>query len=457
MDGTGLQGQLRELRKALQAIPETREPPKPTLRIIGSGRAEQHWNRFLWYFLNPDQPHGFGADLLTSFLDKVDQQTTADIDYLHRDIERVEVDMEVTSPQNNRPDIVVRSPGEWFVCIECKVDATETNGQLARYIKDPYIGSELKATYPEEGHNYLFLSKSTAPDADTKFQLTKGNAPDPFLGEYLAADNTPAEYHARFVDLYWHHVVEAFNETLHLTRGQYPNQSISQLDDFHANISSVISMTDDDFTETQKEKMQLLDEYRDEIDELFEAAEALRRPLAEDGEWVDVFRSAAPECDVWADEWHCRRDKWGCIFLDGWYLDNDWTPTTNHQETRGGPGHRLHFSHMIRKKRSFRDGILVFELRCSSNNEIRSVFNDLYNSDSWQSKLDSACDDYGITNKGNQKTYTTRTYDVDQAGLPESYFEMLETAFKDHRELAQTVDEIHKKALDQVGSQGVTD
>ncbi|WP_257300898.1 PD-(D/E)XK nuclease family protein [Haloarchaeobius sp. FL176] len=447
MGGNELKKELRELRRSLQAIPEAREPPKPTLRILGSARAEQYWNRLLWYFLNPDQPHGFGADLLTSFLDKLAQQTTADVEYIHRHIDRVKVGMEVSSPNDNRPDLVIRSPSNWFVCIECKVDAGETNDQLTRYIQDPYIGNELKSTYPEAGHHYVYLSKTTASDANTELHLTKETAPTSFVDDYLSANSTADEYHKRFVDLSWGHVVDAFTDVVRFSRGQYPDRSVSQLDDFHANINKVTSMTDDDFTERQKEKMQFLDEYRSEIDELFEAAEALRRPLAEDGEWVDMFRSVAPDCEVWTDEWHCRRDKWGCIFQSGWYRDNNWEPTTDHQETRGGSGHRLHFTHMIRKERSFRDGVLKFELRSSTNNSVRSVFNNLYNSERWQTKLDSVCDEHGITNKGNQKTYTTATYDVNQAGLPESYFETLETAFSDHQELAHLVNQIHREAV----------
>ena len=63
-----LEEQFRELRTSLDAIPDVSEPPKSTLRILGSARSEQTWNTLLAYFLDPNQPHGFGIDLLTSFL-----------------------------------------------------------------------------------------------------------------------------------------------------------------------------------------------------------------------------------------------------------------------------------------------------------------------------------------------------------------------------------------------------
>jgi hypothetical protein len=137
-----LTDRFRELRTSLEALPEVTEPPKPMLRILGSARSEQKWNTMLAYFLDPTQPHGFGADLLKAFLDRVGQVTDDEIDYYHRDIEQVTVDTEVTSPQDNRLDILIRVPDEWFVCIESKVDASEGNRQTQRYVEDTHIGNE---------------------------------------------------------------------------------------------------------------------------------------------------------------------------------------------------------------------------------------------------------------------------------------------------------------------------
>ncbi|WP_267642071.1 PD-(D/E)XK nuclease family protein [Haloarchaeobius amylolyticus] len=163
--GDKLDDRLREFRASLEAIPEVSEPPKSTLRILGSMRAEQQWNTLLAYFLDPSEPHGFDADLLKRFLDTVSEETGSSIDYIHRDIERVRVDTEVTSPQNNRLDIVIRAPEKWFVCIESKVDASEGERQTQRYIQDKHIGNEEKSEYPQDGHHYVFLSKAHASDS----------------------------------------------------------------------------------------------------------------------------------------------------------------------------------------------------------------------------------------------------------------------------------------------------
>jgi hypothetical protein len=417
--GEDLTDRFRELRASLDALPEVTEPPKPMLRILGSARAEQKWNTLLAYFLDPSQPHGFGADLLKAFLDKAGQVTHDEIEYYHRDIDQVSVETEVTSPQNNRLDIVIRAHEEWFVCIEAKVDAPQGKGKPERYVEDLHIGNEEKSEYPENGRHYLFLSKTFAPN--------------------VTADE--------FEDIYWRHIVEAFQEELNLSHGQYPERSAGQLEDFLSTIITVTNMEENDFEQIQKEKVQLLSEYRNDIDELLAAAESLRQRSIE--EWPELFRSQVDD-DVWTDEWHTRDDygKYGCVFRDGWYRDNEnLAPTLDHDETRGGRGIRLHFVHLIRKKKSFSEGQLTYILRSPASVDLRDEFNRLYNSQRWQNKLEPLLDERGISNKGNLRDYTKKTYAVDQSGLPGSYFETLAVAFKEHIPVAEVVDEILDEAV----------
>lgn len=422
-EGEALSDRLRELRNSLEALPEVTEPPKSTLRVLGSTRAERKWNTLLAYFLDPSQPHGFDADLLTTFLDTITQTTEADLEYYHRDIETVQVETEISSPQNNRLDIVIRSPGAWFVCIESKVEAPEEEGKLCGYLKDPYIGSEEKDEYPEDGHHYVFLSKEHRLDASID----------------------------EFADLYWEDIVETFQAELRRSHGQYPNRSTSQLQDFLSTVIRVTNMEDDDFTETQQEKVRLLSEYRDDIEELFEAADALREQAIE--RWPELFLDQL-DGNLWTDEWHYRYDdygEYGCFFRNGWYLDDENLETTvNHDETTGSTGFRLHLIHMIRRKESFRDGKLTLILRSPTKVELRDEFNSLYNSDRWQDQLEHLLNERGITNKGNMRDYTEKTYEVDQSRLPESYFETLATAFEEHIPVAKTVDGIVEEALDNV-------
>ena len=417
--GDELPDRFRELRTSLKALPEVTEPPKPILRILGSARAERKWNTLLGYFLDPSQPHGFSADLLKTFLDKVGQVTDDEIDYYHRDIEQVTVETEVTSPQNNRLDILIRAPEEWFVCIESKVDAPQEQGKPEGYVKDPHIGNEKKSEYPEDGHYYLFLSKQFAPD--------------------VTAD--------AFEDIYWRHIVGAFQEERKLSHGRFPERSVSQLDDFLSTIITVTNMEESDFEQTQREKVQLLSEYRDDIDDLLDAAESLRERAIE--EWPETFRSQVDD-ELWTDEWRVYEGtkKWGTITKRGWWLDDENLETTSViEETYGDKGFRLFFNHLIRHRESFSRGKLTYRLRSSTNVPLREEFNQLYNSDRWQQELQPLFDNHDITNKGNKENYFIKTYDVDQSRLPESYFETLAIAFEEHLPVVEVIDEILDEAV----------
>jgi hypothetical protein len=414
-----LRDRFRELRTSLKALPEVSEPPKSMLRILGSARSEQRWNTLLAYFLDPSQPHGFNADLLKAFLDVAQSKSDAEIEYYHRDIETIQVDTEATSPQNNRPDIVIRVPGEWFVCIESKVEATEGERQTERYTEDSHINNDEKSEYSKDGHHYLFLSKRFAPDSRA----------------------------SGFSDLYWDQVVDAFHEELRRSHGKYPERSVNQFEDFLSTITQVTSMEDDDFTTIQKEKVQLLSEYRNDIDDLLEATNSLRERAIED--WPELFRSQV-DGELWTDEWNTRPDhgEFGVLFRDGWYLDNEeLEPTLDYKATQGNTGFRLHFVHLIRRKESFTRGKLIYILRSPTNVELRDEFNELYTSDRWQNELEPILDERDITNKGNLRDYTHKEYEVDQSGLPESYFETLAVAFEEHLPVARGADEILDEAL----------
>jgi len=424
VDGT-LKDRLRKLRSSLEALPEVSEPPKPTLRILGSMRAEQKWNTLLAYFLDPSQPHGFGADFLRTFLEKADQETDLELHYYHRDFEVVSVETEVTSPQNNRLDILIRTPEEWFVCIESKVDASEGRRQTKRYVEDDHVGNEEKNDYPDDGQHYLFLSK-----------------------EYTA-DSTADE----FEDIYWRHIVEAFQERLNHSHGQYPQRSVSQLEDFLSTVITVTNMAENEFEQIQREKVQLLSEYRTDIEALLEAAETLRQRSIE--QWPELFLEALDD-ELWTDEWHYRYEdyrEYGCLFRDGWYLDDErLEPTIDHTETKDSTGFRLHFNHLIRNEESFSKGRLTYRLRSPTRVPLRDEFYNQYHSDKWQNKLDPLFEELGITNKGNKANYTRKTYDVDQSGLPESYFETLAFAFEEHLPVAKIIDDVVAEAVEEVKS-----
>ena len=414
-----LNDRMRDLRTSLRAIPDIPESPKSTFRILGSTRSEQDWNTFLAYFLDPSQPHGFGVDLLKSFLNVVQRETATDLEYFHQEIEKVSVATELTSPMDNRLDILIRVPEKWFVWIESKVDAPEGKCQTERYVNDTHVGNEEKGEYPKTGQHYVFLSKRYSADATSN----------------------------EFEDLSWQQVVDAFRERLKRSHGRYPERSVAQLEDFLSTITTVVSTEEDDYIMTQKEKVRLLSKYREDIDELLEAADSLRQRALE--EWPTLFRSQLDE-ELWTGEWQMcdNPGKYGRLFRHGWWLDNEnLAPTTDNEATWGETGFRLHFGHNLRHRRTFARGELTYYLICGTRVPLRDEFNQVYNSDRWQAELDPLLEEREITNKGNKAEIMTKTYDVDQSGLPESYFTTLATAFEEHYPIAEIIDEVLEEAI----------
>lgn len=227
---------------------------------------------------------------------------------------------------------------------------------------------------------------------------------------------------------------------------------MAQLEDFISTIDMVTSTDEDDFTSAQKEKVRLLSEYRSDIDELLDAAETLRERAVD--EWPTLFQSQLDD-DLWTNEWNIRRDdkEYGLLYRHEWYRDDeDLAPTTDYEATWGDRGFRLHFAHMIRQKRSFARGELTYSLICPTSVPLRDEFNELYNSDRGQDKLRPLLEERNITNKGNKRVLMTKTYDVDQSRLSESYFETLATAFEEHLPIAEEMDNVLVKACQSLES-----
>jgi hypothetical protein len=247
-------------------------------------------------------------------------------------------------------------------------------------------------------------------------------------------------------------VVDTLYEELRRSHGKYPERSVNQLEDFLSTVIQVTSMENDDFTTIQKEKIRLLSEYRNDIDDLLDAAESLRERAIED--WPEMFRSQVDR-DLWTDEWwvHEGTKKWGTITKRGWWLDDETLePTSEIEETYGDKGFRLFFNHLIRREDSFARGELTYRLRSSTSVPLRDEFHRLYNSDRWQQELQPLFDDRDITDKGNKKNYFIKTYDVDQSRLPESYYETLAVAFEEHIPIVEVIDELLEEAVANVKS-----
>lgn len=176
----------------LTTVPKT---PHTLLRILNysvstQSQAEVFITRVLRYLLDPDRPHGMGDEFLRAFLEGLQyhQQThTADdsaartFDEDTYDLGGVEVDRQVRlgnttgmGDANIEPtgpvDLVVESPGEWFLVIELKFGATENNltgdgpSQTETYAGASHIEDRPKSEY-ESGGYYLYLHTTNSKQA----------------------------------------------------------------------------------------------------------------------------------------------------------------------------------------------------------------------------------------------------------------------------------------------------
>lgn len=321
---------LSKFQQRFAQLPDVEEPPQTFLHLLGQESKETDWNTILSYFLDPSEPHGFGTDLLEAFLSLLKSNPELAFDFNWLDFSEIEVESEwTTHGTGDRPDLVIYSGRNWFVCVEMKVGASEGKNQTERYATSARIGDIPKDEFPEDGQYYVYLS-------------AKGTA------------NASAD---EFADVAWREVVAELERFQVQSRGQYPAKSLAQLDDFLDTIRREINMTNNAFEQNQIEKMRLYVEYVGLIEEAQDAFEGVYK--REKKSWKERFLSEF-QPPSWSDEWHCTSDKWGLIYREGWRRTSEFEPTNDRNEAL----YRVEFRHHIKNKDSFKDGILTFHLYC---------------------------------------------------------------------------------------------
>lgn len=150
----------QQLRSFQQEFRSSSEPNQTLFDIIGRSTQEEDWQQLLAYFLRPAKGHGFGSEILESFLNTVETQTQ--ISGLDGSPETVRVDVEVQTPSKRRVDLLLSQEDSWFLCIELKVRASEHQDQTVSYVEAEYIGTRAKSSFPDSGHHYLYLTPDQA-------------------------------------------------------------------------------------------------------------------------------------------------------------------------------------------------------------------------------------------------------------------------------------------------------
>jgi hypothetical protein len=407
----GVKEQLGELETAVERIPSPEPPPQTTLQLQGLADIEDAWQNYLKYFLNPEANHGLGTDVLVEFLRGLNN--ISDKEVPTRVSEDVEVDDEVGSPNDNIPDIVIQDPGEFFVCCELKLYSSEGDNQTQRYISDNYIGNTLKEQFPKHGQHYVYIRRPDRPQARAR----------------------------GFVNITWRQVREWFKPLLTDNQGRYPTRTTAQLADFLDTIQQ--DMTQDEHIQTAQDKMRLYFNHEDAIREAREGLETVYEYEMQN--WRRRFvEGYLPE--NWSEDWHTNPSKYGQVYHTKWRQDEGLAIDD--------ADIRMHFVHVIRNQSSFTDGKLTMQLRWPGSSRYRERFKNLFMSERFAEDLDPLLGTYDIDKgpgigKSNPRL-TEKTYSVVKSELPESYYEILQQAAKEHLEVAPVINEMLDTAIEEV-------
>lgn len=290
MDLDLTESHLLNLKREYDALPDSTEPPPTTLQILGRSKKERDWQDLLTHFLSAEEAHGLNTAVLEQVLSGLSSRPDIEFAYSRRDLEDIQVEAEVATT-NGRPDLVIWSDGNWFICIELKISSSETADQTQRYVDlDAFDGINLaKESIPAENHYYVYLAPA--------------NASEPTSDE--------------FISLSWQWLVGELQSFLSASYGEYPARTTAQLTDFIDTIRSELTMTE--HQANQREKVALaLEHYEaitDVLDELEKYIENLQRT------WPDWFLEENPQ--GWDENWHTVETdtSYAKIYRDEWMVN----------------------------------------------------------------------------------------------------------------------------------------
>lgn len=229
-----------------QQLDSTERLPVPTLEVIGEEQVEAHWQSLLVYFIRQGNPHGFGSDVLSAFLDAVKFHSKTELKPESYDADKINIQSEVPTG-NGVVDLLITHEDDWFMCIELKVRSSETGNQTVRYANASHLGNLAVSEY-ESRREYL----------------------------YLAPESSSEPISDLFVSISWHQIVSELENVLREGQGQYPAKSTAQLADYIDTIKRELNMTD---TNEISEETKLYIEHHDLVDRLKDSFKDERKSL----------------------------------------------------------------------------------------------------------------------------------------------------------------------------------
>ncbi len=440
-----LKRQLTGFKNDLDLLPEADEPPPTTLQIIRTRQQEQDWQRLLFHYLSPDEPHGLDHALLEHLLSALSDRSDLDFAFSRFDLVDVQIEQEVTIPNGRRPDAVIWASEDWFICWELKIDASEGEDQTQDYINTGEFQSiELaKSDVPTNRHHYIYLAPNDGdpPDADA------------------------------FVPVSWEWIASELQSFLSESHGEYPARTLAQLETFTGTIRSELTMTD--YQENQQEKVELYLDYYDEISDVQQAFEE------EWEEFIDTWGNkltqvldtatitddpavpeeyASVELAMENDEtriWTFQQSKanWGWMFPREWWTRLDEGRPIFDRES---PMARVGFLHRPERNQeeALRDHELIFYLRNAptADDDFHDGFQERFNADPKIPELLPA----KTSRPGRKENVLEATYDITPEyhnDFFEAYIAALARAMEEHvvsnPELVNNIDQIYQQTIEE--------
>ncbi|MFC6722057.1 PD-(D/E)XK nuclease family protein [Halovenus amylolytica] len=443
-----LSDQLAGLKSALDGLPEAKEPPSTTLQIIRNNQQEEEWQQLLFHYLSQDEPHGLDHSFLEHILSALSNRDDLDFTFSGLDLADVQVKQEVTIPNGRRPDAVVWTSEEWFICWELKIKASEREDQTQDYAD-------------AESFESINLTKKDVPDSGQHYV-------------YLAPKDTSPPEAEEFVHVWWRWIAEQIQTFLNEGHGGYPSRTTAQLEQFIGTIKSEVTMTD--YQKYQQEKAQLCFDYYNEIQEVQRAFEnqwneftdnwGLRLAQAlENAEIVEIpeLSDTHVAVELWTqtDEpsrWTFRQgNSWAGIAKEEWRRRTD-DHTVVYWDLDHDEYANIGFYHLLEKNReeAIKDEILDLTLfhGSSSDRQFHKLVNERVNN-----KIDER--EYELPSYVNRPNNSavrivSATYDIPVSKYDtffEAYTEALRYALADltgeNRELITIITESFEESLEE--------
>ena len=439
--------QLAGLKSDLDRLPEAKEPPSTTLQIIRNNQQEQDWQRLLFHYLSPDEPHGLNHALLEHILSALSDRDDLEFTFSRLDLADVQVKQEVKIPNGRQPDAVVWASEDWFICWELKINAVEGENQTRDYVDAEAFQSInlAKGDVPDSGHYYVYLAPEDASPPGAE----------------------------EFVQISWRWIADQIQTFLNESHGDYSARTTAQLEQLIGTIQSEGKMTN--YQRNQQEKAELYFEYYDAIIEAQEAyenqwdwfannwgsqliktmdsVEPVEIPSLRDTDIAVELTQPSIEDETWVFS-HTGSD-WATFFKEGWFrhkddLSNIYTPDENRNDIWVMFCHRLEKNREKAIKENLLQIRLIYGLGNNDrfNNKFREKFvNKIENSNS---EMPSS-----VSVPGIRSSPLTATYDIpvrEYGNFFEAYVVALEDAFHDlvieNREIITLIDEAYEESLE---------